>query len=126
MKIMYNVNTNTVGSAVCERSCTLMRASVFQKVVSLLLCAVLTVGFFPGVDAHAEEADGALSAEQRQAVVNRQMDGWVFPLPEEFYDDITDISGCRGQNASALYDGANSGCTHAEHADGQRHGVLRQ
>ena len=114
---MYNVNTNTVGSAVCERSCTLMRASVFQKVVSLLLCAVLTVGFFPGVDAHAEEADGALSAEQRQAVVNRQMDGWVFPLPEEFYDDITDISGCRGQNASALYDGANSGCTHAEHAD---------
>ena len=94
-----------------------MRASVFQKVVSLLLCAVLTVGFFPGVDAHAEEADGALSAEQRQAVVNRQMDGWVFPLPEEFYDDITDVSGCRGQNASALYDGDNSGCTHAGHAD---------
>ena len=94
-----------------------MRASVFQKVVSLLLCAVLTVGFFPGVDAHAEEADGALSAEQRQAVVNRQMDGWVFPLPEEFYGHITDVSGCRGQNASALYDGANSGCTHAEHAD---------
>ena len=94
-----------------------MRASVFQKVVSLLLCAVLTVGFFPGVDAHAEEADGALSAEQRQAVVNRQMDGWVFPLPEEFYGHITDISGCRGQNASALYDGANSGCTHAGHAD---------
>ena len=94
-----------------------MRASVFQKVVSLLLCAVLTVGFFPGVDAHAEEADGALSAEQRQAVVNRQMDGWVFPLPEEFYGHITDVSGCRGQNASALYDGANSGCTHADHAD---------
>ena len=94
-----------------------MRASVFQKAVSLLLCAVLTVGFFPGVGAHAEEADGALSAEQRQAVVSRQMDGWVFPLPEEFFDDITDFSGCRGQNPSALYDGTNSGCTHAGHAD---------
>ena len=94
-----------------------MRASVFQKAVSLLLCAVLTVGFFPGVDAHAEEADGALSAEQRQAVVSRQMDGWVFPLPEEFFDDITDFSGCRGQNPSALYDGTNPGCTHAGHAD---------
>ena len=114
---MYNVNTNTAGLAVCERSCTLMRASVFQKAVSLLLCAVLTVGFFPGVDAHAEEADGALSAEQRQAVVSRQMDGWVFPLPEEFFDDITDFSGCRGQNPSALYDGTNPGCTHAGHAD---------
>ena len=94
-----------------------MRASVFQKAVSLLLCAVLTVGFFPGVGAHAEEADGALSAEQRQAVVSRQMDGWVFPLPEEFFDDITDFSGCRGQNPSALYDGTNPGCTHAGHAD---------
>ena len=94
-----------------------MRASVFQKAVSLLLCAVLTVGFFPGVGAHAEEADGALSAEQRQAVVSRQMDGWVFPLPEEFFDDITDFSGCRGQNSSALYDGTNPGCTHAGHAD---------
>ena len=114
---MYNVNTSTAGLAVCERSCTLMRASVFQKAVSLLLCAVLTVGFFPGVGAHAEEADGALSAEQRQAVVSRQMDGWVFPLPEEFFDDITDFSGCRGQNPSALYDGTNPGCTHAGHAD---------
>ena len=94
-----------------------MRASVFQKAVSLLLCAVLTVGFFPGVGAHAEEADGALSAEQRQAVVSRQMDGWVFPLPEEFFDDITDFSGCRGQNPSALYDGTNPGCTHVGHAD---------
>ena len=91
-----------------------MRKSVFQKAVSLLLCAVLAVGFLPGGHVHAEEAAG-LSAEQRQAVINRRMDGWVFPLPEEFYDDITDFAGCRGQEQSALYDGANAGCTHADH-----------
>ena len=93
-----------------------MRESVFRKAVSLLLCAVLTLGLLPGVHVHAEEAGGTLSAEQRQAVVNRQMDGWVFPLPEEFFDDITDFSGCRGQNQSALYDDANLGCTHSDHA----------
>ena len=40
-----------------------MRKSVFQKAVSLLLCAVLAVGFLPGGHVHAEEAAG-LSADR--------------------------------------------------------------
>ena len=91
-----------------------MRKSVFQKAVSLLLCAVLAIGFLPGGHVHAEEASG-LSAEQRQAVVNRWMDGWAFPLPEEFYDDITDFAGCAGPEGNALYDAVNTGCTHSDH-----------
>ena len=95
-----------------------MRESVFQKVVSLLLCAVLIVGFLPGVHVHAEEAGGSgLSEEQRQAVVNRQMDSWYFPLPEEFFDDIKDFAGCRGNTPDALHSTTNPGCAHPdEHA----------
>ena len=95
-----------------------MRESVFQKVVSLLLCAVLIVGFLPDVHVYAEEGGGSgLSEEQRQAVVNRQMDSWYFPLPEEFFDDIKDFAGCRGNTPDTLHGTTNPGCTHpGEHA----------
>ena len=71
-----------------------MRETVFKKVLSVLLCAVLLVGAVP-LDVHADEAAG-LTDEQRQAVLGRQMDEWYFPLPEECFDDIVDFAGCRG------------------------------
>ena len=51
-----------------------MRETVFKKVLSVLLCAVLLVGAVP-LDVHAEEAAG-LTEEQRQAILGRQMDDW--------------------------------------------------
>ena len=96
-----------------------MRESVFQKVVSLLLCAVLTLGFLPGVHVHAEEAgaDAGLSDEQKQAVLNRQL-SWYFPLPEEYFDDIRDFAGCRGNSTpDVLHGTTNPNCAHPdEHA----------
>ena len=96
-----------------------MRESVFQKVVSLLLCAVLTLGFLPGVHVHAEEAgaDAGLSDEQKQAVLNRQI-SWYFPLPEECFDDIRDFAGCRGNSTpDVLHGTTNPNCAHPdEHA----------
>ena len=90
-----------------------MRETVFKKVLSVLLCAVLLVGAVP-LDVHAEEAAG-LTEEQRQAILGRQMDDWYFPLPEECFDDITDFAGCRGSNENALHGGANYGCTQESH-----------
>ena len=96
-----------------------MRESVFQKVVSLLLCAVLTLGFLPGVHVHAEEAgaDAGLSDEQKQAVLNRQL-SWYFPLPEECFDDIREFAGCRGNSTpDVLHGTTNPNCAHSdEHA----------
>ena len=96
-----------------------MRESVFQKVVSLLLCAVLTLGFLPGVHVHAEEAgaDAGLSDEQKQAVLNRQI-SWYFPLPEECFDDIREFAGCRGNSTpDVLHGTTNPNCAHPdEHA----------
>ncbi len=110
-----------------------MRETVFKKVLSLLLCGVLIAGALPQ-HIHAEQAEGESQVEQipdttpetqpaglgeaeRSAVVNRPMDSWVFPLPEEFFDDIVDFAGCRGWNENALYGGANGGCTHSDHAN---------
>ena len=93
-----------------------MRETVFKKALSLLLCAVLLLGVLP-LDSHAEGSFVTLSAEQRQAVVNRQMDDWYFPLPEEFFDNIVDFAGCRGANEDILYGTANYGCTQEDHAD---------
>ena len=96
-----------------------MRESVFQKVVSLLLCAVLILGFLPGAHVHAEEAggDAGLSDEQKQAVLNRQL-SWYFPLPEEYFDDIREFAGCRGNSTpDVLHGTTNPNCTHSdEHA----------
>ncbi len=91
-----------------------MRETVFKKVLSVLLCAVLLVGAVP-LDVHAEEAAG-LTEEQRQAILGRQMDDWYFPLPEECFDDITDFAGCRGSNENALHGGTNYGCTQESHS----------
>ena len=108
-----------------------MQETVFKKVLSLLLCGVMIAGALPQ-HIHAEEMAAqeqaeqiqealpetvGLTQEQRYAVVNRQMDDWYFPLPEEFFDDITDFAGCRGWNENALYAGTNQGCTHSDHAD---------
>lgn len=111
-----------------------MRESVFKKGLSLLLCGVLLIGALP-LHIHAEEVgteesvaeqtvtepeapqSTGLTDEQRYSVVNRQMDGWYFPLSEEFFDDIVDFAGCRGGNENALYGGTNDGCTHWEHAE---------
>ena len=90
-----------------------MRETVFKKALSLLLCAVMLLGVLP-LEGHAEDA--GLSDEQRQAVVNRQMDRWYFPLPEEFFDDIVEFAGCRGYNADALYGISNDSCTQDDHA----------
>ncbi len=90
-----------------------MRETVFKKALSLLLCAVMLLGVLP-LDGHAEDA--GLTGEQRQAVVNRQMDSWYFPLPEEFFDDIVEFAGCRGSNADALYGISNDSCTQDDHA----------
>ena len=96
-----------------------MRESVFQKVVSLLLCAVLTLGFLPSVHVHAEEAgaDAGLSDEQKQAVLNRQI-SWYFPLPEECFDDIREFAGCRGNSTpDVLHGTTNPNCAYPdEHA----------
>lgn len=110
-----------------------MRETVFKKVLSLLLCGVLIAGALPQ-QTFAEQVEGESQVEQipdttpetqptglgdaeRSAVVNRPMDSWVFPLPEEFFDDIADYAGCRGWNENALYGGANDGCTHSDHAN---------
>lgn len=100
-----------------------MRESVFQKAIALILCGVLMIGFLPSVHVHAEEIGIAdqenigLTQEQCQGVLNRPMDGWFFPLNEEYFDDIVDFAGCRGGNEDALYGGANYACTHPEHDD---------
>lgn len=105
-----------------------MKETVFKKVLSLLLCGVMLAGVLPQ-HIHAEEVGGEAQVEQvpetqptglgdaeRSAVVNRPMDSWYFPLPEEFFDDIVDFAGCRGWDEDALYGGANDGCTHSGHA----------
>ena len=98
-----------------------MKKSVFQKAVSLFLCAVLIAGVLPEVHlhSHAEEMEGAteLTEAQRQQVRNRQMDSWYFPLPEEFLDDILDYAGCRADKANALDGTTNPGCLFPEHYD---------
>ena len=88
-----------------------MRDSVFQKVLSLVLCAVLLLGAFP-MHSHAETLD----EEQRQAVLSRDMDSWYFPLPEAYFDSITDLAGCRGENENALYGGSNGSCPEDSHS----------
>ena len=90
-----------------------MKKSVFQKAVSLFLCAVLIAGVLPEMHlhSHAEEMAGTaeLTEEQRQQVRNRTMESWYFPLPEEFYDDIMDGT-------------TNPGCIFPEHYDAPRGG----
>ena len=88
-----------------------MRDSVFQKVLSAVLCAVLLLGSLP-LHSHAETLD----EEQRQVVLSRQMDSWYFPLPEACFDSITDYAGCRGENENALYGGFNSSCQDVNHS----------
>lgn len=124
-----------------------MRETVFRKVLSLLLCGVMIAGALPShihaetvetvpteqtetvqesvpetiqesiPETVPETQPAGLSAEERSAVVNRQMDGWMFPLPEGFFDDIVDYAGCRGSAENALYGIANSGCTHSDHGE---------
>ena len=94
-----------------------MREMILKKVLPLVLSAVLLLGAFP-LDVHVHGED--LSVEAQQAVVNRQMDQWFFPLPEDCLGAIQDFAGCRGGNANALYGTANEGCTqsHADLANG--------
>ena len=96
-----------------------MKKSVFQKAVSLFLCAVLIAGVLPEMHlhSHAEEMAGTteLTEEQRQQVRNRTMESWYFPLPEEFYDDIMDYAGCRADQANALDGTTNPVCIFPEH-----------
>ena len=103
-----------------------MKKSVFQKAVSLFLCAVLVAGVLPEMHlhSHAEEMAGTteLTEEQRQQVRNRTMESWYFPLPEEFYDDIMDYAGCRADQANALDGTTNPGCIFPEHYDAPRGG----
>ena len=103
-----------------------MKKSVFQKAVSLFLCAVLIAGVLPEMHlhSHAEEMAGTteLTEEQRQQVRNRTMESWYFPLPEEFYDDIMDYAGCRADQANALDGTTNPGCIFPEHYDAPRGG----
>ena len=103
-----------------------MKKSVFQKAVSLFLCAVLIAGVLPEMHlhSHAEEMAGTteLTEEQRQQVRNRTMESWYFPLSEEFYDDIMDYAGCRADQANALDGTANPGCIFPEHYDAPRGG----
>ena len=103
-----------------------MKKSVFQKAVSLFLCAVLIAGVLPEMHlhSHAEEMAGTaeLTEEQRQQVRNRTMESWYFPLPEEFYDDIMDYAGCRADQANALDGTTNPGCIFPEHYDASRGG----
>lgn len=98
-----------------------MKKSVFQKALSLFLCAVLIAGVLPEVHlhSHAEEVTGGteLTDDQRQQVKNRQMDSWYFPLSEEFLDDILDYAGCRADQANALDGTTNPGCLFPEHYD---------
>ena len=103
-----------------------MKKSVFQKAVSLFLCAVLIAGVLPEMHlhSHAEEMAGTteLTEEQRQQVRNRTMESWYFPLPEDFYDDIMDYAGCRADQANALDGTTNPGCIFPEHYDAPRGG----
>lgn len=103
-----------------------MKKSVFQKAVSLFLCAVLIAGVLPEMHlhSHAEEMAGTaeLTEEQRQQVRNRTMESWYFPLPEEFYDDIVDYAGCRAEQANTLDGTTNPGCRLPEHYDAPRGG----
>ena len=103
-----------------------MKKSVFQKAVSLFLCAVLIAGVLPEMHlhSHAEEMAGTaeLTEEQRQQVRNRTMESWYFPLTEEFYDDIMDYAGCRADQANALDGTTNPGCIFPEHYDASRGG----
>lgn len=103
-----------------------MKKSVFQKAVSLFLCAVLIAGVLPEMHlhSHAEEMAGTteLTEEQRQQVRNRTMESWYFPLTEEFYDDIVDYAGCRADQANALDGTTNPGCIFPEHYDASRGG----
>ncbi len=103
-----------------------MKKSVFQKAVSLFLCAVLIAGVLPEMHlhSHAEEMAGTteLTEEQRQQVRNRTMESWYFPLPEEFYDDIMDYAGCRADQTNALDGTTNPGCIFPEHYDAPRGG----
>ena len=103
-----------------------MKKSVFQKAVSLFLCAVLIAGVLPEMHlhSHAEEMAGTteLTEEQRQQVRNRTMESWYFPLSEEFYDDIMDYAGCRADQANALDGTTNPGCIFPEHYDAPRGG----
>ena len=103
-----------------------MKKSVFQKAVSLFLCAVLIAGVLPEMHlhSHAEEMAGAteLTEEQRQQVRNRTMESWYFPLSEEFYDDIMDYAGCRADQTNALDGTTNPGCIFPEHYDAPRGG----
>ena len=88
-----------------------MRDSLFQKVLSVALCAVLLLGAFP-MHTHA----AALDEGQRQAVLGRQMDSWYFPLPKECFDSITDLAGCRRENENALHGGSNASCPDEGHS----------
>ena len=103
-----------------------MKKSVFQKAISLFLCAVLIAGVLPEMHlhSHAEEMAGTteLTEEQRQQVRNRTMESWYFPLSEEFYDDIMDYAGCRADQANALDGTTNPGCIFPEHYDAPRGG----
>ena len=103
-----------------------MKKSVFQKAVSLFLCAVLIAGVLPEMHLHSHAEEMAvtteLTEEQRQQVRNRTMESWYFPLPEEFYDDIMDYAGCRADQTNALDGTTNPGCIFPEHYDAPRGG----
>ena len=87
-----------------------MRETVFQKTLCLLLCAVLLVGLVP-LHTHAE----ALSPEQCKVILNRRMESWCFPLPEEYYGSIVDFSGCLGTGTDALLGIENPTCVNYNH-----------
>lgn len=52
----------------------------------------------------------------RQLVINRSMDDWMFPVAEEYYDDIVDFAGCMGAAPSFLSGNSNYSCPISEHA----------
>lgn len=85
-----------------------MQEISLKRVLSLVLCAVMLFGMLPG-HVHAEGAD-------RLVVLSRQMNSMVFPVAEEYYDDIVDFGGCRGGGEDLLYGVTFPQCISADHA----------
>ena len=64
-----------------------------------------------------ESALYELSAEERSAILGRDDGVWLFPVDKEYYGDIADFCGCRGEEPCLFCGEVHYNCADAEHGN---------
>ena len=73
----------------------------------------------PEVDEEPEPALYELSAEERSMILSRDDGVWLFPVDKEYYGDIADFCGCRGEEPCLFCGEVHYNCADPEHINSE-------